>query len=84
MFVGKTPPWHCGLQLPKQLRIPFTFVHSFAIAAPVTPQYSSCPGALTQPAVRSPSTISPRSTAIEIGVPCASMERSECSDRRKG
>ena len=37
-LVGKTPPWHCGLQLPKQLFIPFTFVHSFAIACPVLPQ----------------------------------------------
>ena len=37
-LVGKTPPWHCGLQLPKQLFIPFTFVHSFANACPVLPQ----------------------------------------------
>ena len=37
-LVGKSPPWHCGLQLPKQLFIPFTFVHSFAIACPVLPQ----------------------------------------------
>ena len=37
-LVGKPPPWHCGLQLPKQLFIPFTFVQSFAIACPVLPQ----------------------------------------------